>query len=370
MDSRWTVPIHQLLVNNHVTAFFHAHDHEYAHEIRDGVVYQLVPMAADATYGYGFNEYTQDGTYTLKVLPNSGHLLVTVDPVNGVTVQYVRAFVSGAGTNGSIADSYTIPPANGTPGLASIAATAGTPQSAAINTPFKTALQAKVKDGSGNPVSGATVTFAAPNSGASGTFNGSATVTTNTSGVATAPTFTANNTTGGYTVTASVAGVSPAASFSLTNNPAPSFTPVRINSGGPAYTDSLGQPWKSDTGYSGGSPYATTHTITNTSDPTLYKTSRYGPSFTYTISAPAGTYSVTLKFAEPVWTTQGKRVFNVAINGTTVLSKFDIFAAAGAEFKAVDETFKVTSSGTITVQFTTGSAGNPLVNAIQVVTSP
>ena len=51
-------PVHQLLVNNHVTAFFHGHDHEYAHEQRDGVVYQLVPMAADATYGYGFKEYT------------------------------------------------------------------------------------------------------------------------------------------------------------------------------------------------------------------------------------------------------------------------------------------------------------------------
>ena len=47
-------PVHQLLVNNHVTAFFHGHDHEFAYEKRDGVVYQLVPMAADATYGYWF----------------------------------------------------------------------------------------------------------------------------------------------------------------------------------------------------------------------------------------------------------------------------------------------------------------------------
>jgi Malectin domain/Calcineurin-like phosphoesterase len=369
-DPRWTVPIHQLLVNNHVTAFFHAHDHEYAHEQRDGVVYQLVPMAADATYGYGFNEYTQDGTYTLKVLPNSGHLMVTVDPVNGVTVQYVRAFISGAGTNGSIADSYTIPSANGTPAPASIAATAGTPQSAAINTPFTVALQATVKDGSGYPVNGAAVTFAAPISGASGTFNGSATVTTNSNGVATAPSFTANSISGNYTVMASVSGVSSMASFNLTNNPASTFTPIRINSGGPAYTDSLGQPWKADTAYTGGSSYTTTQTITNTSDPTLYKTSRYGTSFSYAINIPAGTYSVTLKFAEPVWAAKGKRVFNVAINGATVLSKFDIFAAAGAEFKAIDETFKVNSTGTIKIQFTTGSAGNPLVNAIQVVASP
>ena len=79
---------------------------------------------------------------------------------------------------------------------------------------------------------------------------------------------------------------------------------------------------------------------------------------------------MTLKFAELYWTAAGKRVFSVAINGTKVLSNFDIFAAAGATLKAIDETFKVTSTGTITIQFTTGTAGNPLVNAIQVVASP
>ena len=61
------------------------------------------------------------------------------------------------------------------------------------------------------------MTFTAPSSGASGTFSGSSTVTTNSSGVATAPTFTANSTAGTYTVTASVAGVATPASFSLTN---------------------------------------------------------------------------------------------------------------------------------------------------------
>jgi len=66
------------------------------------------------------------------------------------------------------------------------------------------------------------VTFTAPGSGASGTFAGTGTATatavTNSSGVATAPAFTANGTAGGYAVTASVAGVGTSASFSLTNN--------------------------------------------------------------------------------------------------------------------------------------------------------
>ena len=49
-----------------------------------------------------------------------------------------------------------------------------------------------MQDQYGNPVAGALVTFAAPSSGASGTFAGTETVETNSLGVATAPAFTAN----------------------------------------------------------------------------------------------------------------------------------------------------------------------------------
>jgi hypothetical protein len=99
---------------------------------------------------------------------------------------------------------------------ASITATAGTPQSTTVNTAFGTALQATVKDGSNNPISGVTVTFAVPASGASASFAGAATATTNANGVAIGPALTANGTTGTYTVTATATGASPA-SFSLTN---------------------------------------------------------------------------------------------------------------------------------------------------------
>src|SRR5262249_43943568 len=73
---------------------------------------------------------------------------------------------------------------------AHIAATAGSGQSATVNTAFTNALQATVTDSFGNPVPGVPVTFAAPGSGASGTFPGgvrSVIVTTNASGLATAP---------------------------------------------------------------------------------------------------------------------------------------------------------------------------------------
>jgi hypothetical protein len=456
--SGWYAPVHQLLKQYNVTAFFHGHDHEFAYEKRDNVVYQLVPMAADATYGYGFQDYHTTDPYTISVLPNSGHLLVTVTPTQ-VTVEYVRAFLSGAGTNGQIAYTYVIP-APGTqnsvgiaslslspstlvgggassrgtvtlngpaPADVSVTLTNSNPSAATVpsaltvpanstsatftvtsQTVASTATSVITATLNGSAQATLTVNPAAtalasltlnPTSVVGGSANSTGTVTLNgfppsagtvvtlsssNSSAATVPASVmvpSTATSATFTVTSlsvsSSASVVITATFNngsktatLTVNPRPSFTPVRINSGGAAYTDSLGQRWTADTGYRGGSPYTVTKTITNTLDPTLYETSRYGSSFSYAISAPAGKYLVTLKFAELYWTAAGGRVFNVAINGTGVLSNFDIFKTAGAAFKAVDVTFNVTSSGTITIQFTTGSAGNPLVNAIQVVASP
>ena len=50
------------------------------------------------------------------------------------------------------------------------------------------------------------------------------------------------------------------------------FTPILVHAGGGAYTDSLGQTWSADTGFSGGNVYSTTSPINNTPDPTLYQT--------------------------------------------------------------------------------------------------
>ena len=92
-------------------------------------------------------------------------------------------------------------------------AVAGTPQSATVNTAFATALQALVMDTNGVPMSGVTVTFAVPGSGASATLS-SPSATTNASGIA-GVTATANTVAGGYSVTASIATFH--AGFALTN---------------------------------------------------------------------------------------------------------------------------------------------------------
>ena len=119
----------------------------------------------------------------------------------------------------------------GAPPIA-ISATQGSGQSATIETTFSNALQATVKDSSGSPVDGVAVMFSLPTMGAGGSFAGSATVTTNSLGVASAPVFTANGVAGSYTVTASAAGVGTLASFNLTNNRGVAYTVIATRGSG------------------------------------------------------------------------------------------------------------------------------------------
>ncbi len=103
----WGLPIQQLMVAHHVAIWFHGHDHLFAKQDLEGVVYQECPKPSDANYGSG-----AAGMYTLgDTLPNSGHLRITVAPAQ-VTVDYVRAFLPGDGPNGEIAYSYTIADCN------------------------------------------------------------------------------------------------------------------------------------------------------------------------------------------------------------------------------------------------------------------
>jgi hypothetical protein len=90
----WDSPIHELFAQNHVTAFFHGHDHVYAQETLDGVVYQEVPMAAHPSKDhFGFDSNATDYAGT-QLYPSSGHLRVSVQST-GATVTYVRSYLAG-----------------------------------------------------------------------------------------------------------------------------------------------------------------------------------------------------------------------------------------------------------------------------------
>jgi hypothetical protein len=117
---------------------------------------------------------------------------------------------------------------------------------------------------------------------------------------------------------------------------------IRVNAGGPAYTDPAGNVWQADPGFSGvgGSWSPGNVPIANTTTPTLYQSEAWG-NIQYQFAVANGTYNVTLKFAELEVTQPGQRMFNVYLNGQQVLQNFDVVAAAGAWQTAVDKEFPV-----------------------------
>jgi hypothetical protein len=180
-----------------------------------GVVVTFTPPASGAsgTFAGGVNTATTNA---------SGVATSAVFTANATAGGPYNVVASATGATSA---NFSLTNLTGTP--TTVAATTGTPQATPINTAFTTQLQATVKDAGSNPVSGVVVTFTAPASGASGTFAGGVnTATTNASGVATAPVFTANGSVGAYTVTATVSGVAAPANFLLTNNAGPAATIV------------------------------------------------------------------------------------------------------------------------------------------------
>lgn len=144
------------------------------------------------------------------------------------------------------------------------------------------------------------------------------------------------------------------------------FTPIRVNSGGQMYTDPSGIAWALDYDYIGGSSAGTSAPIGGPTAQEVYQSCRWGR-FLYQFPVPNGNYTVNLKFAEIYFTSAGSRIFNASINGTPVLTDFDIVAAAGGPLRPIDESFPVTvTNGRITIQFSPGPADQPLVSGIEI----
>ncbi|HDQ26534.1 MAG TPA: carbohydrate-binding protein, partial [bacterium] len=143
-----------------------------------------------------------------------------------------------------------------------------------------------------------------------------------------------------------------------------------------SYVDSQGFTWLSDRNHSGGETYSTTAAVSNAlpsaADMALYQSERYGSPFTYTFNVPSGSYQVTLKMAETYWTEAGQRAFSLSINGTQVLTDFDLYSAADGANKAYDRVFNSITpvNGAITIQFGPASVDNAKVCAIQIIPQP
>ena len=183
------------------------------------------------------------------------------------------------------------------------------------------------------------------------------------------------NTTYYYTVmAANFGGESTAATATVTTQPAGNSTGMQLSAGG----------WASGTYMNssfvvGGNTNAHLHMpidtslVTNPAPQQVYDSERWGAAaWTITGLTPGAGYNVNLHFVETTHTAANQRNFNVSINSATVLTNFDIFAAAGAENKAVTKQFftRANGNGIIELQTLYGNSSvgdlNPTVSGIEV----
>ena len=93
----WEKPIHDLFVETGVSVVFHGHDHFFAKQDKDGIIYQLVPQPANRNFKrHQAKEY---GYEKGDFLPNSGFLLVNVS-LEQIKIEYTRSAVESMRNQG------------------------------------------------------------------------------------------------------------------------------------------------------------------------------------------------------------------------------------------------------------------------------
>lgn len=146
--------------------------------------------------------------------------------------------------------------------------------------------------------------------------------------------------------------------------------PIRVISGGKAYTDSRGKLWQADFGYNNGTSSSNVNVISGTTDPTLFHSGRWnGVAATpliYAFRVLNGTYHVNLYFAETTGMTLRARIFNVRMQGQLIFQNLDIFAAAGANTALVKGADIAVTNGQLQIEFD-NLVQNPKINAIEIV---
>jgi hypothetical protein len=150
-------------------------------------------------------------------------------------------------------------------------------------------------------------------------------------------------------------------------------TYYQVNSGGGAAS-----PFIADAFFSGGNTGSTSATIdtSGVTDPApqaIYQTERWNNNtYTFTNLIAGASYKVRLHFAEIAYSSAGIRIFNVFINGTQVLTNYDIFAIAGAENRATLKECVATASGAgqIVIQYVNTSHDNAKSSGIEILLLP
>ncbi|WP_240410077.1 malectin domain-containing carbohydrate-binding protein [Flavisolibacter nicotianae] len=169
----------------------------------------------------------------------------------------------------------------------------------------------------------------------------------------------------------------------------------RVNCGGPDYVDGNGNTWLADrerkskgtwgsvswtAAFEGLAPYfasqrTTADPVSGTKDDQLFQSFRYGrEKLRYDFPVQDGDYRVEFYFTEPWWGTGGGldatgwRLFDVAVNGKTVLKDIDIWHESG-QAAALKKTVQVTvKGGLLSITFPHVASGQAVISAIAIAT--
>jgi len=156
----------------------------------------------------------------------------------------------------------------------------------------------------------------------------------------------------------------------------------RVNAGGPTLsTTDSGPDWEAGDGTyvvaGGGStdswaPATIDSSVPSSTPDVLFETERWdpeaSPEMQYEFAVPDGTELEVRLYFRSGWdgaSSPGDRVFNVSIEGQTVLGEYDIVADVGHD-TGVMKSFTITSDGTVDIDFAHVTQ-NPLVNGIEIV---
>ena len=172
----------------------------------------------------------------------------------------------------------------------------------------------------------------------------------------------------GQTYTVNVSGIRNLAGLNM--NPASeSITfgqTIRLNSGGPTLTFGS-ETFEADQYVTGASTFTSVVPISGTNNDALYQTENFGD-FTYEIPvSTSGLHDVRLHFAELFFTSSNQRIFDVLIEGQTVISGLDIFSEVGKDAALIRNINDIDiADGVLSLSFN-AIQGNPKLSAIEVL---
>jgi len=145
--------------------------------------------------------------------------------------------------------------------------------------------------------------------------------------------------------------------------------PFRINAGGPERTVGADQ-YNADA-YFTPAPGETSNVsfdLTGIDVPELYYERRFGSNMSYHIPIADGKYTVKLHMVENYHTQAGKRVFDVASEGKTVVDDIDLYVAGGNQSKVlVSRTFDVDVTDRVLDIDFISSLDKAIINAIEIL---